>query len=451
VTVGEVIRTPEERAMGLLFKLGHSLTSRDKIEAGGATIVGTGTTFGPDGVTFDGNGNLSYAVSGAKISRSTLTIKLDLTFAVPAGGLCYILDSVGNNITVHRRADNALWIMAGGALVLNIAYATWSAQLVVGKNKLVISLISGSNAIWLNGISIGTSVTTWALKPSSTVLSIGSSHTNTSRFVGTIHAVEIYGNTSTAVDEPYLRQGTLISALDDPLAVLPGTSYYKNDAGLFVTDVGGRIGGTALMGSDGATAAQFPSIIRPRGFSFDGGDQINLGNDDRYSFTDGVTDKPFSVACIVQQNVGAKCLIMGKATASNNGEYILGAILAGGLVRIYFLQIDETAVAWISRYAVLGVNGLSRGRVIAATSSGSGTAAGMRIYADGVRVDTNDSPSGVYARMRSTVRPLLVGGGNAGYTALNGTETLSVIDDKEWSPLQVKALTARLLRLARTP
>ena len=443
-TVGEGKLTPEERAMGLLFKLGHSLKSRDAVERGGATLVGTGTTFGPDGMTLNGNGNLSYAVSGAKISRSTLTIKLDLTFTDPAGGLCYIVDSLGNNITVHRRADNALWIMAGGTLVLNIAYATWSAQLIAGKNKLVVSLVSGSNTAWLNGTSIGTSATAWTLKPSSTVLSIGSSHSSTSRFVGTIHAVEIYGNVSTAVDEPYLRQGTLISKLDDYLVALPGKSYYQRDSdGLYVTEVKGKAGITeALMGSDGATAAQFPSIIKPRGFSFDGGDQINLGDDDRYSFTDGVSDKPFSVAMLAMTpDLAASRTFFSKTTGQTDGEWYCRYTTLGAIA---FVLIDSVTLATIS---VTSANGVLRPGVpfvLIVTSRGNALSTGLSIYRNGISVGTITGGVG-YLGNHNTALPVRLGLGVTGLSgAFSGNEVLPYIFDYEISPLQARALTARL-------
>lgn len=455
MTVGIRNRTPEERAIGLLFK--ENFQSRVRVEQGGATLVGTGTTFSKDGVTFDGNGNLSYAVSGVKLFRPTLTIVIEFTlgFAGNDGVEHYFFRaSAGSSyhFSILKTSTNALAVYCNGSFPIFVAYATWSAALVVGKNTLVVSSTSGASSAWLNGILISSSVGAWTAQFSSTVLAIGASAANTSRFVGTIHRLEIYGNVATAVDEPYLRNGNLITKLDDYLLCLPGGPIYaRSSDGLYVAPALGKAGvREVLAGSDGITTAQFPSIVKPRGYSFDGGDQFNCGDNDLFSFTTGASDKPFSLFYLASQVAGATAFLIGKATASNNGEYILALSLVGSNVRVYFLQIDETAVAWIGRYGSLSLQDFLRARAIIATADGTGVA-GMRIYVDGTRIDTANSTSGSYVRMRNTDKPLRIGGGNAGYTALNGNETLSGVCDYEISPLQTKALTARLKWQARVP
>lgn len=445
----------EEKAIGLLFK--ENFQSRVRVEQGGATIVGTGTTFSKDGVTFDGNGNLLYTVSGSKLLCGTLAFRVVFTlgFAGNDGVLHYFIDAATSTpaarFAITKDASNNIVVTAGNAAVLTVAYATWNAQLVAGKNTLIVSTTTGATTAWLNGTSIGTSATAWTFAIS-TLFAIGSSVASANRFVGTIHAVEIYGNVATAVDEPYLRNGNLISKLDDYLLCLPGGPIYaRSSDGLYVAPALGKAGvREVLAGSDGITTAQFPSIVNPRGYSFDGGDQFNCGDNDQFSFTTGAADKPFSLFCLASQVVGAVAFLIGKAAASNNGEYNLALFPVGANVRVYFTQVDETAVALIARYGVMSLRDFLRARAIIATADGTGIA-GMRIYVDGVRVDTTNTTSGVYGRMRNTDKPLRIGGGNVGYNALSGNETLSGLCDYEISPLQAKALTARLKWQARVP
>jgi hypothetical protein len=203
------------------------------------------------------------------------------------------------------------------------------------------------------------------------------------------------------------------------------------------------------MGSDGATAAQFPSIIKPRGLLFDGGDRVNMGDDDRYTFADDVSDKPFSLACIFfPTDLTNYRIIIQKGTAVNAGEYVL---YMTDVRLIRFLLTDNSTGGYFYR-TCSAVNAFRRiPGVLAAVYSGSGVVGGLSFYWNGVRIDSSGVTSGVYTRMRNTANALTVGTSSGGSNGMIGNLVLPVIDDKEWSPLQVKAITARLLRLARTP
>jgi len=109
---------------------------------------------------------------------------------------------------------------------------------------------------------------------------------------------------------------------------------------------------------------------------------------------------------------------------------------------------DEMAAAWIGRYGVIGLQAFLRARAIVASYNGTGIG-GIRLYVDGVRVDTTNTTSGVYVRMRNTDKALRLGAGNASYTALTGNIVLPSVWDKELSPLQAKALSARMFWEAR--
>ncbi len=443
--------TAEERAAGLLFR--EEFRSRDSVEKGGGTIGGTGCTFGPNGMVLDGNGYVTYNTFEATSKlRNSITIRFEFTWgeAINAtaqkvffgsGSLQYLLfkQSSGGN---HR-----LDVYLGGVLLTPIAYATWSAAVVAGRNTFIISGTSGATTVYLNGVVIGTSATAWSLSRSSG-LTIGAYPGGSTPAVGTVHAFEIWGNAATAVDEPYLRQKTLISKLDEPLIVLPGKSFYKRAAdSKYVTEVQGKAGiREALMGSDGATATQFPSIVKPRGFSFDGGDQINLGDNDQFSFTTGSVDLPFTLAALVRlTNLADYMHIFAKGTTVSTGEYLFYINVTAGTLTM--MLTDNTTGGYIYRYTAFNVKPGSD-YVFVGTYSGSGLVTGLAIYADGVRVDLASAGAG-YTRMRNTALPLTIGS-TATYH-LNGNVVLPQIFDFELSPMQVKSLTSCLLRLARTP
>lgn len=198
-------------------------------------------------------------------------------------------------------------------------------------------------------------------------------------------------------------------------------------------------GAVPMMGTDGLTAAQFPSIITPRGFSFDGGDQIATPSCNAYSFTNGVSDLPFTLAAYVKiDDTLASHTFISKAQTVN-GEYALYVQSNG---RITFLQFDATTGAYIGRYSTAVIANVGIYCCVSVTSDGSGIA-GIRLYKDGVRVDTtNSSGGGVYTRMRRTADALRVGAGTTGVSsAMRGNIIAPMVFDFELSPAQVAALT----------
>lgn len=445
--------------MGLLFRL--DARSRWAVEKGGATLVGTGTTFGQNGVTFDGNGNLRYRINGLP-ERITIVIEFYPAFAADDGVTHYFCDSddgaLNNRTLVYKTNANRLVVTAGATTtIFNVATAGFINYWVVGqKNVLTISMVSGAELLWLNGYLIATAAVAFSQKPNVTQLCISGNTVGGAgtRFVGTISRFEIYGNVATAVDEPYLRAGTLISKLDDFLVAIPGTSYYKRASdGLFVTDVLGSANiGQALMGSDGSTVGQFPTVAKQaglvRGFGFTGAQQLNLGAPAALSFTNGVNDLSFSLVCVASQTTASSQAAMAKSAGVTAGEYLFEINVNAGIVELLFLLIDETAGAYIGRYGTLNVKLIPGLIPIAVTYSGGGIG-GIRLYANSVRVDTTNATFGAYVRMRNTAKTFRVGNDESGLLPMRGSLVLPSAFDFELSPLQAKALTARLQRTAR--
>jgi hypothetical protein len=449
---------PELRKLPLLFR--ETFRTRAETLKNGASLVGSGTSWpAGGGVTFNGSGNLSYTnLPGPAIFGSAVTYKAEFTIGFVPGdaAIHYVFraDDAADtaNYSLGIGTAGELFVYAGAAAVLSLAYGVWSPFAVVGKNVLVVSSTTGDTKMWLNGTMVGSGGAAWTAKRTS-VMAIGARHTNVTRWTGTIYSLEIYGSVATSIDEPLLRQGNLVEGIDfsQALSVLPLRGYYKRASdGLYVTDVEGK--GTvtqALMGSDGSTTTQFPSIIKPNGASFDGGDQINLGDSDQYSFTDGVSDKPFSIAMLCRDitPVAGGSILAAKATASNVGEYQLFILLLG-VPRLYFTLIDNAAAVWSGIYGKIPFSATILPAAIVATSNGLGPS-GNRLYINGVRIDTIAASSGAYSRMQNTAAKLTLGGPTSTYLAISGKETLPSIWDKELSPAQVRALSARYMWEAR--
>lgn len=457
MTVGERNFTPEERAAGLLFRLRDSLKSRDRVERGGATLQGSGTTFSASGMTLDGNGNLLYNVVGSRVLRAALTFVFEFTITAlgksqeffslatgSGGGLC----------RVGLGVSDALTVTMGGTAVLSVAYAAWSPYYNAGaRNTLIITTTTGATTMWLNGTSVGTSATAWTPSYATTLLALGATYANTTRFTGTIHRFEIYGFAATAVDEPYLRNGNLIQKLDEPLIVLPGTSAWRDttDSNKYKTEVRGKAGITsALLGSTGLVTTEFPSIIKPRGFSFDGGDQITIADADALSFTSGGgVDLPFSIAFIQQRTgaLGGTRGFLAKGSWTSGLEYAawLEDSLPNTLVK-FACFTDNTKYIGRSAQVTAGDGSFI---VWVFTYDGSKAVGGFCIYRNGVRVDNANISVGSYAGMVNGAANLTFGMFSGAVSSFIGNQVLQQFHGIALSPLQVKALTARLRYQAR--
>ena len=238
------------------------------------------------------------------------------------------------------------------------------------------------------------------------------------------------------------------------IMALPGVqSYARASDGLFVTPMIGRIATEAgvteaLMGSDGATAAEFPSLVKPRGFFFDSSDdqEINCGDNDLFSF---VGDSPFSVACISSYDSRA---------AGAPGTNTLFAKTSGGVLNRewyfitaaenVFFRVFDSGGDFIGRKA----NGANTGEIVefVAVYDGSGTAAGLRIYRNGVRVDDADASSGGYDGTFNGPAPLVLGD-DGNNNEKSGLIVCPILYDFALSENQVKAVTDMMRRWGITP
>lgn len=227
------------------------------------------------------------------------------------------------------------------------------------------------------------------------------------------------------------------------LITIPGVQKYRRSSdGLWVTPALGKSGvKEVLLGSDGATATEFPTLIKPRGFNFDGGDQLTVPDNGLLSFGDGVSDRPFSVAMMVSCVFTTAFAPLGKGASGDttleyacydSGSYIYFFLFSqGGTSAYIYGRMDRTEFLE------------SIVRVFIVTYSGARLASGIKIYVDGVLPSTFSVGSvGTYAAMDALGADLVYGD-----TSLSNNHVGDIIApmlfDFELSPAEVQALTER--------
>jgi hypothetical protein len=226
-------------------------------------------------------------------------------------------------------------------------------------------------------------------------------------------------------------------------------NQWTNSDGERVTRVLGKAGITeALLGSDGLTIAEFPTLLPSgKGYDFDGTDDlITIPDNDELSFTDGVTDLPLSIAGIVSNRetvTSNQVKLFGKLQdyVAYDGEYSF--VIDESIGRAYFRMIDNGS-GYLGRQSN-GCDCFKPHKIVPFVSAYSGggnpsNASQCAIYA-GYPVDRADvlgNNAGAYSRMRNTSQDALFGLRAAVY--FTGIIYEIRLYDIEVSPMQAKAL-----------
>jgi hypothetical protein len=144
---------------------------------------------------------------------------------------------------------------------------------------------------------------------------------------------------------------------------------------------------------------------------FDGTSDYALAADsDDFSFTDGATDLPFSISLWANFDTytQTKAYFLSKRfTSSTELEYQIG--FSGAAIQfILFNQNSTSAFLGTSTPFTPTTGGLTW-QHFTFTYDGSGTIAGMKVYADSVIQTSTDSSVGTYVGMSNTVSPINIG------------------------------------------
>jgi hypothetical protein len=235
-----------------------------------------------------------------------------------------------------------------------------------------------------------------------------------------------------ALSKDYLHHRTF-----DAVSVLtmPMREVKINATGKTYTPITGTTTETeALLGSDGVTTSEFPTLLPGGGFSFDGGDLITIADAPEFTFsTPGGGDGPFTVCvhCNLDSSMstGSKG-ILEKYTGGN--EYLF--YFANG--KLWTLLADSTLGGTIRS---LSDNSYIIGEdiTIIFTYDGSGVHAGILQYENGRVKAATTSSSGSYTQMRNGAAPVLIGTWATLYATCN-------IYDIQFYPYEFNATEALL-------
>ena len=441
--------------MGVVFK--ELFTSPDSCSKNGTVLVGSPAV--NHGITL--NGATQYATNPKRLSlngQGFIVVRFTPSFAYNENVLRYLFmfgpsAASVNNISLAKRdagTDYRLICSLGTGYVFAAGTDYGPFWLANEENILVISLNGVSSAMWLNGNVIPTvKVAMPVSNPAGGI--VGDSAALTTKFSGSIQSLIIGNRPLTQGCEERLIMPEPLSRIrtENSLVTIPGVqSYNRVSDGKRVTPLLGKIATQhgvreAVLG-DGTTATTFPTLITPRGFSFDGGDYINLGDNDAFTFADDAGDKPFSLAVVARPTAPSASYIGKMTLAPVTGEWGLYSLSTGNL---NFVLIDHNTGGYAYVYSPTGSIKANQIYVLVVTkSSAVASATSMKIYINGVSQVVVFSTLN-YTRMRNTAVPVGVGTSSA---FMNGNLILPEIYDVELSECEVRALTARMQRQARS-
>lgn len=409
------------------------------------------------------NGTSQYATYEGEKSRNIfsassmyLFVRFTPDFDYDDGSAHYFLDSAPNNrIRLIKTAGDDLELRVGGTLIATILPGTYAAWWNTGEeNVLTISYSSGDSNAWLNGVPILINdPSAWAPDYDEATLYIGADSAGANFFDGTIHEVLIGIDTVDEDEDSDYRAGTTISALDEAQSVITIPcigSYVRASDGLQVTPAIGLSGvREVLMGSDGATAAEFPTALWPRGFYFDGGDQLNVGDDDAFTFASGGSDLPFSLSLMGKVNdYGGGAAYITKVSDPTVGEYYF---IVNGVGRLQMRYVDDSVGVFRGRRSIASAVMLGLYHIVAITYSGEGDPSlpqQAKPYVDSTEQNDSDSSNpGVYTSMENTDEDLLIGAAIPGYSVdIDAYLFVPSIRNIDMTQIQVRANRGRVTR-----
>ena len=197
-----------------------------------------------------------------------------------------------------------------------------------------------------------------------------------------------------------------------------------------VLDRSGK-GNDATLG-DGSTASTFPTKLSTKGFSFDGGDYLDLGDKDAYSFTDGAgNDVPFSISLWIKPNTSNNFLVKFYGA---NTEYAFSTASDLPILRLYTNGSNYIARYWNKTL----VSFIGQWIHLVCTYDGSKVYAGLRIYSNGIRVDDSNDGNGTYTGMSNTTEHLYLGYARNIPAYFNGSfGSLTIFRNITLTPLQI--------------
>ena len=291
------MKYPRTKSEDVVFR--ENFWSTDSVTDNGGTIVDAPTI--ANGVTLNGTSqNITYGESYNGIK--TVSIKLKATTTSED-----ILDLDGGTHTIE--------VTAGTITATGFAAPTIYVDGVVSS-----TLDTDEHVITI----------TTATAFDATALDIGH---ETTYFEGTFYEVSLYNKVKAIAEIVDIVEQDAFTEIDDSKAIV--AAYMRSSyslAGVQTTDVLGSHGTTMTVG-DGTTASTFPTLLSPKGMSFDGGDYLQSS-----SITEMSGDFNGTLSCLVKFNdtttdipvsLGANTAVLGASFGiSTNPAGAVGAFAA---------------------------------------------------------------------------------------------------------------------------
>jgi len=194
--------TPAERNIGCVFS--ETFVNNERVIKNGGTIIGTPPI--NFGANFDGtNGYIIYGLAGNEFNSDEISIVCEFypDFEPTYNANEILYDTPSNAyriIKLNNGNGNSLLVYCGITIISNVSVATYSPFWNIGaRNTIVVSAVSGSNKVWLNGNEISNTSTAWTTV-SGTVLYIGAPTSASKFFDGKITKLQIFNSLLTAQD-----------------------------------------------------------------------------------------------------------------------------------------------------------------------------------------------------------------------------------------------------------
>lgn len=181
---------------------------------------------------------------------------------------------------------------------------------------------------------------------------------------------------------------------------------------------------------------------------------INHADDDYFSMgADGTTgnEPSFSIGLAVCLDDITGITLMSKFDATAASEQREWYFILNATSQILMNIYDESADTYIGRLTAAPAVTVGTWYIIIATYDGSQANSGVKIYRDGVQIDTGDSASGTYVAMENTTAIMFIGArenaGGAASAFLNGRVALPFITARELQLAEVQEITQIYRRL----
>jgi len=231
---------------------------------------------------------------------------------------------------------------------------------------------------------------------------------------GIMSDLRVYSRVLTSGEITYLYSRGA-SGTDPTNTNLVGHWKFDEGEGSVITDSSGN-------GNDGTAVNITEPEFWDSGANFDGVDDlVDCGDTSTFSFGDGSSDSPFSVAAWVKFDTRSTGVmgIIDKATGVTGGEWYL---VQTATDEIMLAVIDDSAVGKLRRLSTNSpIDAVDKWFHIVATYDGIGSAATeIKMYVNSVEVSYSDTSTGTYTAMEDTSISLKIGDTRGGSDRFNG-------------------------------